>query len=226
MFPIGSCSYSLIYTHIHLNNEDYYRRHNKCSWELFPKLNLFVYFNSVWAAQLWKLTGSRNIKSNVETPQIFFFPPASNCIDSKKRKDFINTTEKVHITQLKKNINCFSFSKKLHMNNMEKYGQIILSLRHGQISSYCQGSAADVVNASDIFLDTDNLHWQILHADPVQSIPRVGWMFFICWTSIGYKIRFEHMYFNKFRIHLIRKHFKSQINFYFKGKSIIYHKCY
>lgn len=119
LFPIGSCPHSLIYTHTHLNNEDYYRRHNKCSWELFPKLNLFVYFNSVWAAQLWKLTGSRNIKSNVETPQIFFFPAVSNCIDSKKRKDFINTTEKVHITQLKKNINCFSFSKKLHMNNME-----------------------------------------------------------------------------------------------------------
>lgn len=81
-----------------------------------------------------------------------------------------------------------------------------------------------VVSTSDIFLDTDNLHWQILHADPVQSVQRVGWMFFICRTSIGYKIRFEHMYFNKFRIHLIKKafpSFKSTSTLKVKASSII-----
>lgn len=30
------------------------------------------------------------------------------------------------------------------------------------------------LSASDIFLDTDNFLWQILHADPVQCIERVG----------------------------------------------------
>lgn len=47
------------------------------------------------------------------------------------------------------------------MNNIKQYGQIILSLRHGQVSSNCQVSAGGIENVFDIFLDTDNLCWQI-----------------------------------------------------------------
>lgn len=148
-------------------------------------------------------------------PKCWYFPSAFNCIDSKQRKDFINTTEKVHIIQPKRNSNYFSFSKELHMNDMEiiwsnyiifetwSNFQLLsrLSSRHGKCIWHILGHRE--LPLADLTHKACAVYWK-------------RWMNgFICWIPIGYKIRLGHMYFNRFRIHLIRKHFKSQINLYF-----------
>lgn len=74
----------------------------------------------------------------------------------------------------------FSFSEKLHMNNME----IIWSnyIIFETWSNFQQLSKLNRrhTNVFDIFLDTDNSHWQILHSNLGQGTE--GWDdgFFIC----------------------------------------------
>lgn len=125
----------------------------------------------------------------METSQIFVFSFSLQPYWFQEKKGFHKYNRKVTYTTTQEKPIIFPSLRNCIWMIWKYYGQITLSLRHGQISSYCQGSVADVVNASDIFLDTDNLPWQILRANPVQCIEGVGWMFFTCWTSIGYKIR-------------------------------------
>lgn len=64
-----------------------------------------------------KLIGSRYIRSNGNSLNICLFLQPSTILIP--RKDFVNSTENVHVIQLNWNTNYFSLSKELHRNNME-----------------------------------------------------------------------------------------------------------